>query len=111
MDNRREFLKKLGLTRLGVGVASTLPTSLLARHYGQKLFFDISLAEFSFATSLFSGQMNHLDFASKAKNDFGIDKVEYVSMFWKEKPTNTEYLKEMKKRADDNGVKSNLIMV
>jgi sugar phosphate isomerase/epimerase len=111
MNHRRIFLKQLGLTSLAFGLQSALPTNLFANATSAKQFFDISLAEFSFATSLFTGQMNHLDFPAKAKNEFGIDKVEYVSMFFKEKPTNKEYLAEMKKRASDNGVKSNLIMV
>lgn len=111
MNHRRLFIKQLGLTSLAFGVSSSFPPSLFADAPGSKQFFDISLAEFSFATSLFAGQMNHLDFAAKAKNEFGIDKVEYVSMFFKEKPTNKEYIGEMKKRAADNGVTSNLIMV
>lgn len=110
MNQRRLFLKQLGLSSLALGVQSSLPGELFAETHA-KQFFDISLAEFSFATSLFTGQMNHLDFAAKAKNEFGIDKIEYVSMFFKEKPSNKEYIAEMKKRADDNGVKSNLIMV
>lgn len=111
MNQRRLFLKQLGLTSLAFGVQFSLPVDLLARTHCARQFFDISLAEFSFATSLFTGQMNHLDFAARAKNEFGIDKVEYVSMFFKEKPSNKEYIAEMKKRADDNGVKNNLIMV
>lgn len=111
MNQRRIFLKQLGLTSLAFGLPSALPANIFANTAPAKLFFDISLAEFSFATSLFSGQMNHLDFAGKAKKEFGIDKVEYVSMFFKEKPSNKEYIGEMKKRASDNGVKSNLIMV
>jgi sugar phosphate isomerase/epimerase len=110
MNQRRHFLKQLGLTSLALGVQS-IPGDLFANTSPSKQFFDISLAEFSFATSLFSGQMNHLDFPAKAKNEFGIDKVEYVSMFFKEKPTNKEYIAEMKKRASDNGVKSHLIMI
>jgi sugar phosphate isomerase/epimerase len=111
MSHRRIFLKQLGLTSLAFGLQSGLPTNIFGNATPSKQFFDISLAEFSFATSLFSGQMNHLDFPAKAKNDFGIDKVEYVSMFFKEKPSNKEYIGEMKKRANDNGIKSNLIMV
>jgi sugar phosphate isomerase/epimerase len=94
----------------GFAVAASLPSSLYGAR-AEKLFFDISLAEFSFATSLYSGTMDHLDFPAKAKKDFGISNVEYVSGFWKEKPTHQEYLRELKKRADDNGVRSILIMV
>jgi sugar phosphate isomerase/epimerase len=110
MNQRRLFIKQIGMSALAIS-ASTLPTRLFATGSGSKQFFDVSLAEFSFATSLFSGQMNHLDFAARAKKEFGIDKVEYVSMFFKEKPSNKDYINEMKKRAADHGVKSNLIMV
>ena len=110
MNHRRNFLKQLGMASLAFGLPSALPTNIFAHANPAKQFFDISLAEFSFATSLFTGQMNHLDFPAKAKQ-LGFDKVEYVSMFFKEKPTNKDYISEMKKRASDNGVKSNLIMI
>lgn len=110
MNHRRIFLKQLGLTSLALGLQSGFPKNIFATPFPNKQFFDTSLAEFSFATSLFSGQMNHLDFPAKAR-ELGFDKVEYVSMFFKEKPANKEYLAEMKKRATDSGVKSSLIMV
>lgn len=109
MNQRRTFLKQLGLTSLAFGLQSALPKSIFANSIAGKQFFDTSLAEFSFATSLFTGRMNHLDFAARAKA-LGFDKVEYVSMFFKEK-TSKEYISEMKKRASDNGVKSSLIMI
>jgi sugar phosphate isomerase/epimerase len=112
MDNRRQFLKQLGAASLGVGLSSFFPSLTLAKASAPALFFDLSLAEFSFATSLYAGTMDHLDFPGKAKKDFGISKVEYVSGFWKEKkPTDQDYLKQLKSRADDNGVRSWLIMV
>ena len=110
-NDRRNFIKKIGLGAAGFGLASGLPDQLWSNEMPGKLFFDISLAEFSFATSLFTGKMNHLDFPARAKNEFGISNVEYVSGFWKEKPTNQQYLQELKKRADDVGVRSVLIMV
>ena len=48
--------------------------------------FEISLAQWSLHRSLYSGELDHLDFANKS------------------------YLREMKNRADDYGVKSLLIM-
>ncbi|MGC4038280.1 MAG: TIM barrel protein [Chitinophagaceae bacterium] len=73
--------------------------------------FEISLAEFSLAESLYTGKLDNLDFPAKAKNDFGIEAVEYVSGFWQDKATDRQYLRELKKRADDAGVKNVLIMV
>lgn len=74
-------------------------------------FFKISLAEFSLAESLYSGKLDNLDFPARAKNDFGIDAVEYVSGFWQDKPTDKNYLRELKQRTNDLGVTNVLIMV
>ncbi len=72
--------------------------------------FRISLAEWSFHNALFSKELDHLDFALTAKRDFGIEAVEYVNSFFKDKAADKSYLAEMKKRCDDNGVRSLLIM-
>jgi sugar phosphate isomerase/epimerase len=109
--NRRKFLRDISLATAGISVASSFSGCSFSKTTGRP-FFELSLAEFSFAGSLFSGKMDHLDFAGKAKKDFGIDHVEYVSGFWKDKkPTDVAYLKEMKKRSDDAGVRNHLIMV
>lgn len=91
--------------------AFSLPSFLKATAPAPKLFFEISLAEFSFASDLWTGKMSHLDFAARAKKDFGISVVEYVSMFFNNKHKVTTYLADLKKRADDEGVKNHLIMV
>lgn len=109
--NRRNFLKKLGLATAGYGLVSSMPGYLKAQSSPKKLFFDISLAEFSFASDIWSGKMSNLDFAAKAKKDFGISVVEYVSMFFNDKHTDSAYLADLKKRASDAGVKNHLIMV
>jgi len=75
------------------------------------LFFDISLAQWSLNESIFKGDMDNLDFAAKAKNAFGIDAVEYVNQFFKNKAEDKTYINQMKQRAEDNGVKSILIMI
>jgi sugar phosphate isomerase/epimerase len=46
-----------------------------------------------------------------AKKDFGIDAVEYVNQFFKDKAQDKSYLAEMNKRANDHGVKQLLIMI
>ena len=73
--------------------------------------FRISLAEWSFHRTLFAGKLDHLDFARTARNDFGIEGVEYVNQFFKDKARDQKYLAEMKKRANDLGVRSVLIMI
>ena len=72
--------------------------------------FKISLAQWSLHRSLYSGELNHLDFAKISKENFGIDAIEYVNSFFFEKAEDKSYLREMKNRADDYGVKSLLIM-
>ncbi len=73
--------------------------------------FDVSLAEWSFAGELMSGKMTNLEFPAKTKNECDINVVEYVSTFFNEEHTRVKYLRELKQRCDDLGVKSNLIMV
>lgn len=72
--------------------------------------FKISLAEWSFHRSLRAGQIDHLDFPRIARENFGIDCVEYVNVFFNDKAQNSAYLAELKRRCDDHGVRSGLIM-
>lgn len=77
-----------------------------------KLPFEISLAEWSFHRRLFGQQepkLDHLDFARVARS-YGIEAVEYCNPFFMDKAEDRSYLAEMKKRAEDQGVKSLLIM-
>lgn len=102
--SRREFMGQLGL----LTAASFLPATVFG---AAKPHFEISLAEFSLAGSLFSGKLKNMDFPAKAKNDFGINAVEYVSMFWADKAKDQAYLNELKQRTGDLGVRNVLIMV
>jgi sugar phosphate isomerase/epimerase len=72
--------------------------------------FSISLAEWSFHKTLFAGELDNLDF-SKAAKEMGIDAVEYVNQFFKDKAEDTKYIAEMKSRNEDLGVKTLLIMI
>jgi hypothetical protein len=56
--------------------------------------------EWSFHRAIRGGQMDHLDFAKRAKEEFGLEGVEYVNQFFKDKATDFAYLGEMKKRAE-----------
>lgn len=73
--------------------------------------FEISLAEWSLHKTLFGGKIDNLDFAATAKKEFGIEAVEYVNQFFKDKAKDSKYLAELKKRADDIGVRTLLIMI
>lgn len=72
--------------------------------------FQISLAEWSLHRSLFAEELDNLDFPQTAREDYGIDAVEYVNQFFKDKASDTAYLTDLKSRADDNGVRNVLIM-
>jgi L-ribulose-5-phosphate 3-epimerase len=72
--------------------------------------FRISLAQWSFHKALFAKQMEHLDFARIARRDYGIEAIEYVNIFFKDKATDAAYLAEMNRRAKDEGVYQHLIM-
>ena len=104
---RRRFLQQVAAGAMGAGVVAAIPSSLS----GAPKPYPLSLAQFSFASEFFSGQHNTLDFPARAKNEFGISIVEYVSMFFKDKATDKTFLGELKKRSSDAGVTNNLIMV
>jgi sugar phosphate isomerase/epimerase len=106
--NRRQFINQLGLATAGLSLVSI--DQLLANN-AAKFTFDISLAEFSFASELYGGKMTNMDFPARAKNDYDISILEYVSGFFNNKHTDQTYLNELKKRCDDLGMKNHLIMV
>jgi sugar phosphate isomerase/epimerase len=105
--SRRDFLKKAGATAL----AASAFTDLFADPAAKKLWFDISLAEWSLHKALFAKKLTNLDFPELAKKEFGISIVEYVNQFFKDKAEDKTYLAELLKRAKDNGVTNNLIMI
>ena len=72
--------------------------------------FKISLAEWSLHKTLFAGKLDNLDFPKAAKQQFGIDAVEYVNQFFKDKAKDSDYLAELTKRAADEGVTNVLVM-
>lgn len=112
MPNRREFLHDTGRAAAGLGLASMLPGLAAAGAQAAKPFtFQISLAEFSFASELFTGKMTNLDFPARAVNEFGINIVEYVSGFFNNKHKDTAYLADLLRRCKDLGVTNHLIMV
>lgn len=102
---RRHFLSQLGMLTAAASFAT-----LSAAAAAPELFFKISLGEWTFEKSLKKGVMKNLDFPIKAKRDFDIDTVEYVNTLFDNHSTDPSYLKELKKRCDDNGVKSLLIL-
>ncbi len=98
--DRREFVvgaAALALPSLPLFGASSAP-------------FKISLAQWSLHKALFGKELDHLDFARVARRDFGIEAIEYVNAFFKDKARDAGYLAEMNRRAADEGVYQHLIM-
>jgi sugar phosphate isomerase/epimerase len=76
----------------------------------QSELFSISLAEWSLHRTLNAGELDNLSFPTVARDEYGIDAVEYVNTFFKDRATEAEYLRTLKRRCEDNGVRSLLIM-
>ncbi len=121
MMNRRNFLQKSGGLALGAGLITGLSScsSLLTEKAAMalpidkldNLFFKISLAQWSLHKSYWAGERDPLDFAKVAREEFGLRAIEYVNQFFSDKAEDKKYLAELKKRADDQGVQSVLIMI
>ena len=130
---RRSFLSRttkagLGLSLLGTtalwgcsdGTDATADAEKMAADAKAKadamadaapLFFNISLAQWSLNKSLFDKKLDNLDFAKVTRETYGLEGIEYVNQFFKDKATDADYLKQMNERAADNGVEQLLIMI
>ena len=110
--NRRNFLERTAALG-GVGLlapaavrgAEQVSPSLIPRMIKD----DISLAQWALVEEVRAGQWKTTEFAKVAKEDFGINGIEYVNTLM-EVPTEG-YLKKLKKNAEDHGVTNVLIMV
>lgn len=102
---RRQFLA----TSAVLAAAAMLPR-LSGATDEKKPPFKISLAQWSLHKTLFAGKLDNRDFAKVAKEDYGIEAIEYVNQFWKDKAKDAAYVSELKQRAEDLGVKTLLIM-
>ncbi|MEM7755346.1 MAG: sugar phosphate isomerase/epimerase family protein [Planctomycetota bacterium] len=105
--SRRTALKVSAgtLAALAVGCSST-PKAANAR----KRHYEISLAQWSLHRELYAGTIDNLDFPTITRDRYGIEAVEFVNAFFKDKANDAAYLAQLKGRADDAGVKCLLIM-
>ncbi len=124
--NRRSFLQQGALLGSGLMLSPWLLNACKSGDAGTagkkmetkspmtstgEMFFKISLAQWSLHKALFSGKIKNMDFPELTRNEFGIEGVEFVNQFFKDKAKDKEYLGQMKKRAAESGVKSLLIMI
>ncbi len=131
--SRREFVKRSAVATMSLTGAARRAQASGPQPTPNPLF-RISLAEWSLHRAVFGdwlaeagfseltrrirtaprsvlqGSLDPLDFAKTARREFGVDAVEYVNTFFFDRATDSDYLLEMKTRADDEGVRSLLIM-
>jgi len=105
--NRRHFLAS---SAAAVALSASSRWSL-GQDTAPNKAYKISLAQWSLHKPLFAKEIDNLDFAKVSKERFGIDGVEYVNQFFKDKAKDAKYLEEMKKRTSDLGVTNVLIMI
>lgn len=105
ITNRRNFLR----TTIAATAGTLIVSPALAGLSTKKSPYKISLAEWSFNKSLFGKKMTNLDFPVVARK-MGIEGVEYVNQFFKDKAKDEAYLGELKKIAKNEGVTNVLIM-
>ena len=103
--DRRSFLT---YSALSVGAASLSPACAMSLNASNEPLYRISLAQWSLHRTL-RKDLDNLDFAARAAS-YGIEAVEYVNQFFKDKAEDEVYLTEMRTRAEGEGVTSLLIM-
>lgn len=109
-QSRSDFLKQLSFLASGALIPARAPFFTACKG-SDDLFFDISLAEWSLNEALFNGELTNMQFPETAKNEFGINAVEYVNQFFADKVEDRAYLNELNQRCSDLGVEQLLIMV
>ena len=111
LTTRRTFL---AAGASAAGVLASAPLRALAADAApaatKEPLFRISLAQWSLHNTLFAGKLDNLDFPRAAKQQFGIEAVEYVNQFFKDKARDNDYIAELAKRAADEGVTNVLVM-
>lgn len=108
MNDRRTFIKNSGLFLTAFAVQGLPAFSMNRRTMNPPL---ISLAQWSLHRALENRQTKAIDFASVARNEYGIEAVEYVNSFYADRGKDESFWNQMRQRADMEGVKSLLIMV
>ncbi len=104
--NRRDFIQ-LGAA---AGALAFTPGSWAAWPRREKPY-KISLAQWSLHHALEAGKFSNLDFPRIARREFQIECVEYVDQFFADKSQDRAYLRELKSRAEGEGVSCHLIML
>lgn len=110
MKSRRRFIKKstMGAAALSIAPSSFFKDPMIKNNENP---LKISLAQWSLHRALEKGEIKAVDFAQIAKNTYDISAVEYVNQFYVDMANSSKFWSQMKQRADNEDVKSLLIMV
>lgn len=105
--NRRKFITR---TAQASAALSLMGLNFACAEEKKKLFFKISLAQWSLHRGIKNGSIKHLDFAKVARK-FDCEGIEYVNGFFFNKAKDKTFLNEMNTIAKGEGVENVLIMV
>lgn len=105
--DRRKFITRSAQASAALSI---LGLNLACAKESKKLFFKISLAQWSLHKAIQSKEITHLDFAKIARN-FNCEGLEYVNSFFFNKAKDISFLNEMNTRAKGEGLKNVLIMI
>jgi sugar phosphate isomerase/epimerase len=114
MHNRRAFIKQLAA---GATLAqwpwllNACKTRTMNESPKRTPSLKISLAQWSLHRALEAGTAKAEFFADIARETYGINAIEYVNGFYRDQGKHEKFWYQMKQRADNNGVRSLLIMV
>ena len=106
---RRNFLGKTAIAGAAAYITPVLSKGSKVQATPRMTYDDISLAQWALVDEIREGKWKTLDFAKIAREDFDLNGIEFVNTLF-EVPT-VNYLNQLKKNADEQGVKMVLIMV
>jgi L-ribulose-5-phosphate 3-epimerase len=107
--SRRDFIEKSAVLGAAGMMVPVLDKGSEARATPRMTYDDISLAQWALVQEIRDGKWKNLDFPRVAREDFGLNGIEFVNTLF-EVPT-VNYLNQLKKNADEYNVKMVLIMV
>jgi len=107
--SRRGFIEKTALLGAAGMLAPSINLYSKTMTTPQMTHDDISLAQWALVQEIRDGKWKTLDFPKVAREDFGLNGIEFVNTLF-EVPT-INYLNQLKKNAEEHGVKMVLIMI
>ena len=107
--SRRGFIEKTALLGAAGMLAPSINLYSKTMTTPQMTHDDISLAQWALVQEIRDGKWKTLDFPKIAREDFGLNGIEFVNTLF-EVPT-INYLNQLKKNAEEHGVTMVLIMV